>query len=437
MIGVAITAAPFFVHPALGFAVPASTKKRGFGGITPSRSSSSSSSRNRNSDSDSDSKNHNNPTHATIRVDPLVVPPPKPETNNRFGEPLPVLTPDIVGLADLRYDEWMASSETETETETETTIANGESMSRSPPSRYAFRMATAEILSERSEGGSVTFVAKLQRQQQQQKQKSKSKETQERIVVGAAELSPIEFEGIVLPHDPSSDAKQVGLYVTDVVTSSLHRRMGIANRLMDALEHYAYEHYAVNKTADANANANANANAANEAVVVTLYLHVKANNPLARSFYSNPQRGYVLWDTDADTNADTDADTDADTNAETNADTGADTDADTDAETVGACCRFDTARLETNAGIDPCEGQVLLCKTLTPSGHRQLTDRIAAREARLSNEKATDEGAEAQAVSASASASASAAKKSQGFGGGFGGASNTSKRNKKGKRKSK
>jgi len=408
MIGVAITAAPFFVHPALGFAVPASTKKRGFGGITPSRSSSS-----RNSDSDS--KNHNNPTHATIRVDPLLVPPPKPETNNRFGEPLPVLTPDIVGLADLRYDEWMASSETETETETETTIANGESMSRSPPSRYAFRMATAEILSERSEGGSVTFVAKLQLQlqlqlqRQQQKQKSKSKETQERIVVGAAELSPIEFEGIVLPHDPSSDAKQVGLYVTDVVTSSLHRRMGIANRLMDALEHYAYEHYAVNKTADANANANANA--ANEAVVVTLYLHVKANNPLARSFYSNPQRGYVLWDTKADT------------------------DADTDAETVGACCRFDTARLETNAGIDPCEGQVLLCKTLTPSGHRQLTDRIAAQEARLSNEKATDEGAEAQV--ASASTSASAAKKSQGFGGGFGGASNTSKRNKKGKHKSK
>merc|ERR1719416_364040 len=60
------------------------------------------------------------------------------------------------------------------------------------------------------------------------------------------------------------------LYVTDVVTSSKHRRMGIANALMDALESYAAEKFETDNT--------------------LLYLHVKEDNVAAQKFYRDARR---------------------------------------------------------------------------------------------------------------------------------------------------
>mmetsp|Transcript_20252 Transcript_20252/g.29827 ORF Transcript_20252/g.29827 Transcript_20252/m.29827 type:complete len:317 (-) Transcript_20252:313-1263(-) len=167
-----------------------------------------------------------------IRVAPIVVPkaPPPVSLLEKEEPPPPILTEDLVALADLRYNEWMAE----------------ESSSESVPSRYAFRMATAEIASERAVGSATTFLAKL-----------------DTLAVAAAELSSIEFEDVVL-----SNEQQTFLYVTDVVTSSQHRRRGIANHLMDFLEDYACCNGKV-----------------------TLWLHVKPENTQALAFYKN--RGYT------------------------------------------------------------------------------------------------------------------------------------------------
>jgi ribosomal protein S18 acetylase RimI-like enzyme len=101
-------------------------------------------------------------------------------------------TADILALADIRYNEWIATGE------------NG-------PSQRAFRMATIEIFQERAEAGAVTFLAWAD----------------DGTAAGAAELSPIELQGAT---------KENMLYVTDVVTVCSHRRKGCAASLMDAME---------------------------------------------------------------------------------------------------------------------------------------------------------------------------------------------------------
>ena len=151
----------------------------------------------------------------------------------------PVTTPsDIVALADLRYDEWILQPN-----------QGDNDNNEYNPSRYAFRMATAELTAERSRA--TSFLAFLD----------------STYAVGAAELSPIEFEGAV--DDPTF--KSNILYVTDVVTSSKFRRMGIANALMDAVEQSAY---------DMNGEG------------TVLFLHVKPDNEAAKRFYANGKRGY-------------------------------------------------------------------------------------------------------------------------------------------------
>mmetsp|Transcript_6814 Transcript_6814/g.14294 ORF Transcript_6814/g.14294 Transcript_6814/m.14294 type:complete len:285 (-) Transcript_6814:4-858(-) len=156
---------------------------------------------------------------------------------------------DVLALADLRYDEWIAGGD------------NGEP-NGSPPTRFAFRMATAEIAAERSEGGARTFLARL------------NDDSSPSIAVGAAELSPIEFNGAETGKYITGDASSPKLYVTDVVTSSKHRRMGIANSLMDAVELCACDMCNDND--------------------ILLYLHVKRDNEPALNFYSNPKRGYAV-----------------------------------------------------------------------------------------------------------------------------------------------
>jgi len=114
----------------------------------------------------------------------------------------------IASLADLRYEEWMSDGP-------------------NPPTMASFRSATAEIYHERrdeGEGGpSTVFLA-----------------TRLGAPVGAAELSPIELRGAFSGNgdgalgDALRDAAP--LYITDVVTSSAHRRLGIGSTLMNAVE---------------------------------------------------------------------------------------------------------------------------------------------------------------------------------------------------------
>ena len=213
---------------------------------------------------------------------------------------LPVLTKDLVDLSDLRYNEWMKADVS--------VVSENE-----PPSQYAFRMATAEIALERSEAGAVAFLARWQN----------SNETMT-VAVGAAELSPVEFEGTLLLEE--DDTSRVRWYVTDVVTSSNHRRMGVANLLMDEMERYAFLR--------------------SETTSVTLYLHVKSGNDAAMAFYQNPKRGYAKPTRDELTGLNVD-------------------------------------KLACNAGT---EGQILLCKTLAKdnvvvlNGHYYNNDETTAAE---------------------------------------------------------
>ena len=229
--------------------------------------------------------------------------PTAPDTNKVIVTASPVQTQaDIVALADLRYDEWIANDD------------ESDGDDNPLPSRYAFRMATAEIAAERTEGGAVAFLAQLAVAGMQPTANTDGKLDDDTalskgVPVGAAELSPIEFDGAITrtqqsrDKDTSTAQQPTRLYVTDVVTSSKHRRMGIANTLMDALESFALEKFGTN---------------------TMLCLHVKEDNVAAQKFYQNPKRGYAV-------------------------------------PTPEQLRNIDVRRLEDNAGT---AGQILMCKSL-------------------------------------------------------------------------
>lgn len=149
---------------------------------------------------------------------------------------------DILDLADLRYHEWM----------------QGEGIDEKKPSLGAFRMATAEIVQERAQEGAKTFLARIQPKIPFPKNEPK---VQTITVVGSAELSPIELKGLTpASHLPTN---RRWLYVTDVVTSTTHRRLGIGTNLMDAMQ--------IEATSQFNA--------------TRLYLHVHPENIGAMEFY--------------------------------------------------------------------------------------------------------------------------------------------------------
>ncbi|OEU07393.1 hypothetical protein FRACYDRAFT_197724 [Fragilariopsis cylindrus CCMP1102] len=237
---------------------------------------------------------------------------------------------DIIALADLRYNEWIKNE-------------NAQQRRRplSQPSRYAFRMATKEIYEERSMDGSIVFLARLVVDNDDSisaRQKSVVGK-----VVGSAELSPIEFNGatinIKLREDEEEEENNENyedeeerhkyLYVTDVVTSSKHRRMGIANSLMDTLEKYAYNDEEQEEYNDNNINDN-NENNNNKKTMITLFLHVKVDNDAAQTFYSSSRRGYCI-------------------------------------PTSNQIQNINITQLEENAGVSGRgqEPQILLCKVLT------------------------------------------------------------------------
>jgi len=139
---------------------------------------------------------------------------------------------DFIALADLRYQEWMMKEPPETR-----------------PSLHAFRMATAEIQQERMEGRAVSFLACLPTTNNVLEPLASRSGSFD--VVGAAELSPVEFQGCFDEkwcnnvHDdnrftiPNTFNQYQYWYVTDVVTASTHRRKGIAAELMQTLERHA------------------------------------------------------------------------------------------------------------------------------------------------------------------------------------------------------
>jgi len=172
---------------------------------------------------------------------------------------------DIMKLADLRYDEFVTE-----ESNTGTNFI----------SKRSFRMATAEIYQERTVEGATVFLATMI-------------ENAETIAVGAAEASPIEFDQAikVIEGESSSNSALAPpfLYVTDVVTCSKHRRMGVGNALMEAIEKEAAKrcHYYCNDDNDTN-------NEGNKISLqnTRLFLNVKNDNPSALKFYKNPKLGY-------------------------------------------------------------------------------------------------------------------------------------------------
>ena len=176
--------------------------------------------------------------------------------NNNKVTVTPVTTPsDVMALADLRYDEWMVAP-------FHRNHDDDNNIDEHIPSRYAFRIATAEVVEERSRA--MAFLARMEDEKDDHATTS--------VVVGAAELSPIEFEEAIDPTMSHLHQNKL-LYVTDVVTSSKFRRQGIAHTLMDTLEQSAYDQFG-NGTC--------------------LFLHVKSDNEAAKQFYATDRRGYKV-----------------------------------------------------------------------------------------------------------------------------------------------
>jgi ribosomal protein S18 acetylase RimI-like enzyme len=148
---------------------------------------------------------------------------------------------DILSLAKLRYQEWMINES-------------------NPPLLSNFCKATSEIYNERKIDGSIVFLAKLVHQS-----------NDDDLVVGAAELSSIGLQNCIINNSDNTNDVDIAapLYITDVVTSSTHRRFGIGTKLMSEVERVAL--YELNTR--------------------IVFLHVENDNLAARKFYG--RLGYI------------------------------------------------------------------------------------------------------------------------------------------------
>jgi ribosomal protein S18 acetylase RimI-like enzyme len=113
-------------------------------------------------------------------------------------------------LADIRYNEWIAP----TETKNELSI-----------SRQAFQRATIDIY-QTERPNAVTFLVR-------------QGDDEHHVVIGAGELSPSELENALLYPDTTTTTLVQVLYVTDVVTDRRYRRRGIAAMVMQEMEAHA------------------------------------------------------------------------------------------------------------------------------------------------------------------------------------------------------
>lgn len=157
---------------------------------------------------------------------------------------------DILSLADLRYQEWITK--------------DGDS------ANAGFRLATAEIYRDRKEDGSTVFLASIAPSDYGSGKNDRHRRS---VVVGAAELTPIELKGVLIDRDNNDYDHYTGdavlpLYITDVVTSKAHRRLGIGSILMKRVERTAREMGSH-----------------------VVFLHVEYANTPARKFYE--RIGYV------------------------------------------------------------------------------------------------------------------------------------------------
>jgi ribosomal protein S18 acetylase RimI-like enzyme len=130
---------------------------------------------------------------------------------------------DILSLADLRYQEWISK--------------DGDGASA------GFRLATAEIYRDRKEDGSTVFLAYIAPSDDGSGENFRR---QRSVVIGAAELTPIELKGVLIDRENNGYDHYTGdavlpLYITDVVTSKAHRRRGIGSILMKRVEETARE----------------------------------------------------------------------------------------------------------------------------------------------------------------------------------------------------
>jgi len=214
----------------------------------------------------------------------------------------------------MRFQEWMADDP-------------------NPPLIHNFRMATAEIYQERSLDGAIVFLAK------KNNDNNNNNDADGNSSVGAAELSPIELKDvIVLPNNIDNEQQQqrnkvdntssnLLRYVTDVVTSSSSRRLGVGSILMDAVEKSAWD-----------------------LGTRCLLLHVENENDMARRFYEKLNYVYVGKEhaaAAATTLLVDSSDRVSSLNLE---------------ETIGHTINIDTTRLAVNAGTT---GQLLMMKELS------------------------------------------------------------------------
>ena len=149
---------------------------------------------------------------------------------------------DLMALADLRYHEWMMQE-----------------CAESRPSLTAFRMATVELQQERIDQHAIVVLARC----------TSNKD----MVVGAAELSPIEVQGC---WDTSPKKGHGRFYVTDVVTASSYRRQGVAASLMRTLEEYAMKSQQQHESPVSTVQQS-----------ILMLLHVKPDNVGALRFYQS------------------------------------------------------------------------------------------------------------------------------------------------------
>jgi len=177
---------------------------------------------------------------------------------------------DVISLADLRYNEWIATANDDKES----TISS----SLPQPSLRSFRMATSEMVQERYEQGAIAFLAHVEINMKNDNE-----------VVGAAELSPIEFDQCIIHSNEKESSSYADnnhatfLYVTDVVTSLNHRRMGIGNALMERVEDEASSRKGLQRDDTSTTTA-------------WILLHVEHDNQGATKFYK--KRGYRTLPTD-------------------------------------------------------------------------------------------------------------------------------------------
>ena len=217
-----------------------------------------------------------------------------------------------------------------------------------PPSLHNFRLATMDICQERCRDGAMIFLAKKTTTDDDRKGSSSNNWGDGSVVVGAAELSPIELKDvIVLPSCNTIDQPQqqqpkqlnnnLLQYITDVVTSSKSRRLGVGSTLMNAIEQSAWD-----------------------MGTRCLLLHVEVENELARRFYD--KLNYIPVVVDQEEDDDEEVTT---TSATTKELFGVESIGVTPLnleESVGHTVYIDVNRLAMNAGT---KGQLLLMKELS------------------------------------------------------------------------